>query len=66
MIICCEGSGDYVKRVDHEAAVQAKDEALLRLAHAVFGNGTDSEPDVYADYDKLCELEAATKAALEL
>ena len=39
-------------------------EALLLLSGAVFGNSDASEPDVYADYDKLCELEKMARAAI--
>jgi len=39
-------------------------EALLLLADAVFGRGDASEPDVYADYDKLSNLEVTARTAL--
>lgn len=39
-------------------------EALRTLSDLVFGVGLGDEPDVYSDYDRLCDLQRSSRAAI--
>lgn len=45
--------------------VKSLRDTLELLAHEVFGSDLGSEPDVYADYDKLCELETIIRSTID-
>lgn len=54
------------KLVAAKSRIGELEQAMQELAGAVFGTIPDSEPDVYADYDRLCELEEHCNAALRV